>query len=67
MEFPSRFPADFKVVPIDRDAMKVEPYLNHQPFGQMPYLVDQENGLELFESRAICKCKRFSPQPSSRD
>ena len=41
---------------IDRAGMKQEPYLNHQPFGQMPYLVDEEAGIEIFESRAICKC-----------
>lgn len=32
-------------------------WFEHQPFGQMPYLVDTETGLEVFESRAIIRCE----------
>jgi len=48
---------DFKVELFDRTKMKEELYLNHQLFGQMPYLVDEESGLEVFQSRATCKCE----------
>ncbi|CAD6576389.1 MAG: hypothetical protein TREMPRED_001672 [Tremellales sp. Tagirdzhanova-0007] len=43
------------VIVLDRSKMKQEPYLDHQPFGQMPYLVDGDTGLEVYESRAISK------------
>ncbi len=33
---------------------KSEAYRQHQPFGQIPYIVD-DDGFELFESRAIAR------------
>ncbi|CAD6564129.1 MAG: hypothetical protein CYPHOPRED_001978 [Cyphobasidiales sp. Tagirdzhanova-0007] len=47
--------SDFRIVTVDKGLMKAEPWLNHQPFGQMPYLLDDENGLEVFESRALIR------------
>jgi hypothetical protein len=29
----------------------------HQPFNQMPYLVDNVTSFELYESRAVGKCE----------
>ena len=49
--------SDFRIVTVDKGLMKAEPWLNHQPFGQMPYLLDDENGLEVFESRALIRCR----------
>lgn len=33
-----------------------EEWRKHQPFNQMPYLLDNETGYNLYESRAIAKC-----------
>ena len=60
----NRSDTDFKVELIDLAGMKREPHLNHQPFGQMPYLIDQETGIEVYESRAIIKCPYLSLSPS---
>ncbi|KAI0271236.1 glutathione S-transferase [Russula aff. rugulosa BPL654] len=44
----------YEVVPINFNAAehKQPPHLQHQPFGQIPYMT-QDDGFELFESRAI--------------
>jgi glutathione S-transferase len=36
--------------------IKSPEWLENQPFGQMPYLEDTENGFVIYESRAIVKC-----------
>ena len=45
--------ADFNVVDFTKGEHKQAAYLAHQPFGVVPYLDD--NGFELYESRAICR------------
>ncbi|KAF5370309.1 hypothetical protein D9758_006884 [Tetrapyrgos nigripes] len=34
---------------------KTPAFLEKQPFGQIPYVVDEDDGFMLFESRAICR------------
>ena len=36
--------------------VKSPEWIANQPFGQMPYLEDPEEGLVIFESRAISRC-----------
>ncbi|KAJ7642085.1 glutathione S-transferase [Roridomyces roridus] len=43
----------FELITVDMVGMKTPAYLEHQPFGQIPYIDD--NGFELYESRAICR------------
>jgi len=44
----------YELVAVDFQAgeHKKEPYVQHQPFGEVPY-ISQDDGFELFESRAI--------------
>ncbi|KAF9799487.1 hypothetical protein IEO21_10550 [Rhodonia placenta] len=44
----------YKLVPVDltKNENKIPSYLINQPFGQVPYIVD-DDGFQLFESRAI--------------
>lgn len=43
---------------------KQPPYLERHPFGKIPAFEDQENGLKLFESRAIARyiCAKYADQ-----
>ena len=51
---------DFKLELTDFSAAKTAEFKDqHQPFGQIPYLVDTEAGIEVFEARAIAKCRCF--------
>ena len=58
---------DFSVAAADLTQIKGEEWLKHQPFGQMPWLEDTENGVELFEARAIAKCELSCPQAEKTD
>lgn len=40
-----------------------EEWRKHQPFNQMPYMLDNETGYSIYESRAIAKCE-FAYLPS---
>lgn len=46
----------YKLIPVDFKVAehKQPPHLEHQPFGQIPYIT-QDDGFELFESRAIAR------------
>ncbi|KAI0249087.1 glutathione S-transferase [Lactifluus subvellereus] len=46
----------YEVIPVDpsKGEHKQPAHLQHQPFGQVPYIV-QEDGFELYESRAIAR------------
>lgn len=49
---------DYVLHPIDfsKGEHKAPAFLEHQPFGQVPYIVDDANGnFELYESRAISR------------
>ncbi|TCD61529.1 hypothetical protein EIP91_008290 [Steccherinum ochraceum] len=45
-------PYELVVVNISKGEQKTSTFLEHQPFGVVPYIVDQD-GYELYESRAI--------------
>ena len=47
-------PYDFVTVDLGKGEHKAEPHLSHQPFGQVPALVE-DDGFEMYESRAICR------------
>jgi len=47
-------PYEFIPVDLQKGDNKQPAYLEHHPFGQVPYIA-QEDGFELFESRAICR------------
>jgi glutathione S-transferase len=44
---------DLHLINIPKGEHKAPEYMAHQPFGQVPYIVD--DGLVLYESRAICR------------
>ena len=46
---------EYELIPVEmtKGEHKSPQYLEHQPFGVVPYLID-EDGFEIFESRAIC-------------
>ncbi|GFZ51632.1 hypothetical protein JCM24511_09399 [Saitozyma sp. JCM 24511] len=47
---------DFKLAPLEDYADIYKPeWLANQPFGQMPFLIDEEQEYVIFESRAIIK------------
>jgi glutathione S-transferase len=46
-------PYEFQLVDFAKGEHKQEPFISHQPFGQIPVLVDGD--FELYESRAICR------------
>ncbi|KAI9636082.1 uncharacterized protein MKK02DRAFT_26943 [Dioszegia hungarica] len=46
---------DFKIDQADFSQLKSPAWLEHQPFGQLPYLVDTETGVEIFETRAMIR------------
>lgn len=48
---------DFKIDQADFSQLKSPAWLEHQPFGQLPYLVDTETGVEIFETRAMIRCE----------
>jgi hypothetical protein len=55
--------ADFKLAPLGDFADIYKPeWLANQPFGQMPFLIDEEEQYVIFESRAIIKCEWHRPQ-----
>lgn len=47
----------YKLVTVDvtKGEHKAESVLKVQPFGQIPFIKDTDNGLELYESRAIAR------------
>lgn len=47
-------PYEVVVVNLPKGEQKLPAYLEHQPFGLVPYVVD-EDGYELYESRAIAR------------
>ncbi|KAI0696180.1 glutathione transferase [Cytidiella melzeri] len=49
-----KVPFEFVTVDIRKREHKLPDYLEKQPFGQIPYIID-EDGFQLFESRAICR------------
>lgn len=52
--------ADFKLAPLGDVADIYKPeWLANQPFGQMPFLIDEEEKYVIFESRAIIKCEWY--------
>ncbi|KAK4689431.1 glutathione S-transferase, partial [Tremellales sp. Uapishka_1] len=46
---------DYGLVEQDYSKIKSPEYLKHQPFGQIPYLVDTETNVEMYESKAIAR------------
>lgn len=46
-------PYELKIVDLSKGEHKSESYVKIQPFGQIPYIVD--NGFVLYESRAIAR------------
>jgi len=47
-------PYEFILVNFETGEHKQHPHLAHQPFGQVPYIA-QDDGFELYEYRAICR------------
>ena len=47
-----KIPYELVVVSIPKGEQKSPAFMGHQPFGLVPYIVD-DNGYELYESRAI--------------
>ena len=37
------------------DQLKSPEVLSHQPFGQVPWFIDADNNMEIYESRAIAR------------
>ncbi|TCD64728.1 hypothetical protein EIP91_003684 [Steccherinum ochraceum] len=48
-------PYDLVNVDITKEGYKTDTLLKNQPFGQIPYIHDSDNDLNLFESRAIAR------------
>ncbi|KAI0785898.1 glutathione S-transferase [Abortiporus biennis] len=46
-------PYEMVVIDFSKGEHKAPGFVEHQPFGQVPYIVD--NDLEVYESRAICR------------
>jgi len=62
----SMLTADFQLIEVgDLAQIKSPEWLEKQPFGQMPFIVDEETGAVIFESRAIARCEYEST--TSRD
>jgi glutathione S-transferase len=57
---------DFTLHETDFETVHDPEWLEHQPFGQMPWMEDTETGIEMFESRAIVACKSFHHVLGSR-
>lgn len=63
---PPELTADFQMVEIgDLSKIKSSEWLEKQPFGQMPYVVDEETGAVIYESRAIVRCEPACRENSS--
>ena len=49
--------ADFAIKPVAWSDVFTADFAKHQPFKQLPYMVVDETGMELYESRSIIKCE----------
>lgn len=50
-------PSDFTIKILPWSVVSTDEYSKHHPFKQLPYMVDEEKGIELYESRSMIKCE----------